>query len=407
MQTIELLPFQTTKKGSTDKELETAVMIEPLFWACVALVAYVYAGYPLLLALGHRLRSPRSIPDAGGTPKVTLIVSAFNEADCIAAKLDNTLGLDYPREQLEIIVVSDASEDGTDEIVETYANRGVSLVRMSQRGGKTLGLNAGVAASNGDVIVFSDANALYRADAIRRLVAPFAASDVGAVIGESTYNEANTESGRSESLYWRYETWIKALESWRGSVVGGDGAIYSVRRALYKPMGARALSDFVNPLQVVMAGYRCIYEPRALSYEEAASDFGREYRRKVRIVNRAWRAMWSMRAMLNPFAYGAFAFKLWSHKVLRWCVPAFLVAILVLNALLLGARPIYWLALVTQLAFYGLALAGFLLRNRDKQPSLLRVPFYFCVVNFAAGVALLEALGGKSYTTWTTSRAGT
>jgi cellulose synthase/poly-beta-1,6-N-acetylglucosamine synthase-like glycosyltransferase len=303
--------------------------------------------------------------------------------------------------------VSDASEDGTDEIVETYANRGVRLVRMAQRGGKTLGLNAGVAASNGDVIVFSDANALYRVDAIRRLVAPFAASDVGAVIGESTYNEASTESGRSESLYWRYETWIKALESWRGSVVGGDGAIYSARRALYKPMGERALSDFVNPLQVVMAGYRCIYEPRALSYEEAASDFGREYRRKVRIVNRAWRAMWSMRAMLNPFAYGAFALKLWSHKVLRWCVPAFLVAILVLNALLLGTRPIYWLALVAQLAFYGLALAGFLLRNRDKQPSLLRVPFYFCVVNFAAGVGLLEALGGKSYTTWTTSRAGT
>jgi cellulose synthase/poly-beta-1,6-N-acetylglucosamine synthase-like glycosyltransferase len=395
------------KKDSADKELETAVMIELSFWICVALVVYVYAGYPLLLAAWQRLRPARAVPDGGATPKVTLIISAFNEADCIAAKLDNTLGLDYPRDRLEVIVVSDASDDGTDEIVNGYAGRGVHLLRMPKRGGKTLGLNAGVAASTGDVVVFSDANALYRVDAIRRLVAPFAATDVGAVIGESTYTEASTESGRSESLYWRYETWIKALESWRGSVVGGDGAIYSVRRTLYKPMGERALSDFVNPLQVVMAGFRCIYEPRALSYEEAASDFGREYRRKVRIVNRAWRAMWSMRAMLNPFEYGTFAFKLWSHKVLRWCVPAFLVAILVLNVALLGTRPIYTLGLIAQIAFYALGIAGYVLRDRDQQPSYVRVPFYFCVVNVAAGVALFEALGGKSYTTWTTSRAGT
>jgi cellulose synthase/poly-beta-1,6-N-acetylglucosamine synthase-like glycosyltransferase len=380
-------------------------MIEVLFWGCALLVVYVYAGYPLvLLAVNSRSASqpPRSTEEPA---RVTLIVSAFNEADCIGAKLDNTLALDYPRQQLDVVVVSDASDDGTDEVVRLYEPQGVRLLRMPQRGGKTLGLNAGVAAAEGDIVVFSDANALYQADAIRRLVAPFAATGIGAVIGESTYVEPDSASGQSESLYWRYETFIKELESRGGSVVGGDGAIYAVRRSLYRPMAADALSDFVNPLQVVASGFRCVYEPRAISFEEAASNFSREYRRKVRIVNRAWRALWSMRAMLNPWSHGSFAFKLWSHKVLRWCVPVFLCAILLLNFALIREHPIYVATLLVQILFYALAMAGFVVRRRDSQPTLIRIPFYFCVVNVAAAVALVELLGGRSYTTWTTSRA--
>jgi len=385
--------------------MTSPVMMELLFWGLALLVVYVYAGYPLvLLALRSRPASQlaRGPEEA---PRVTLIVSAFNEADCVAAKLDNTLALDYPRQCLDVIVVSDASEDGTDEIVQGYEAKGVRLLRMQQRGGKTLGLNAGVAASQGDIVVFSDANAMYKADAIQRLVAPFAAADIGAVIGESTYTEPDSASGESESLYWRYETWIKELETRSGSVVGGDGAIYAVRRSLYRPMTANALSDFVNPLQVVASGFHCVYERRAISFEEAASDFSREYRRKVRIVNRAWRALWSMRAMLNPFSHGSFAFKLWSHKVLRWCVPVFLGAILLLNLALVREHPIYGATLLAQVLFYALAVAGFVVRRRESQPAFVRIPFYFCVVNFAAAVGLVELLGGRSYTTWTTSRA--
>lgn len=378
---------------------------ELAFWILVLLVLYVYAGYPLLLTIVNRSAEPD--PAVSGTPpKVTFLISAFNEADCIAEKIDNTLALDYPKDRIEIILISDASDDGTDDIVRGYADRGVRLLRMEQRGGKTLGLNAAVARSSGDVIVFSDANAMYRPDAVRRLVAPFANARIGAVIGESTYVEAASESGRSESLYWSYETSIKTLESRGGSVVGGDGAIYSVRRALYKPMAADALSDFVNPISVVRAGYRCIYEPRAVSYEETAKDFSREYRRKVRIVNRAWRALWSLREMLNPMRYGTFALKLWSHKVLRWWVPAGLVGILLLNIALADRGWLYQVGLALQVAFYLLAAVGYALRNRDKQPVFVRIPFYFCLVNVAAGVGLIQAMGGKSYTTWTTSRAG-
>ena len=385
------------------------MIIEIVFWFLVLLVLYVYGGYPLALAVTTARRSPaqRALPPASDLmPSATLLISAYNEADCIAEKIENTLTLDYPRDRLEVIVISDASDDGTDEIVQRFGGRGVRLLRMPNRGGKTLGLNAGVAQSNGEILIFSDANALYRADAIRRLVAPFADSQIGAVIGESTYSEPDSESGRSESLYWRYETWIKVLESRSGSVVGGDGAIYAVRRELYTPMAADALSDFVNPLQVVKAGSRCVYEPRAISHEQAAADFGREYRRKVRIVNRAWRALWSMREMLNPLKYGAFAWKIWSHKVLRWWIPAAVLLIFALNIVLLDRRDIYWLGLALQCVFYVLAAGGFLIHRRRWQPSLLRIPFYFCLVNVAAGVGLLQALGGKSYTTWTTSRAG-
>ena len=207
---------------------------------------------------------------------------------------------------------------------------------MPERGGKTLGLNAAVAAATGEIVVFSDANAMYGRDVIRKLVRNFADPAVGAVVGESTYVDPEVESERSEGLYWRYETAIKRLESEVGSVVGGDGAIYAVRRALYEPMRADALSDFVNPLQVVRGGHRCVYEPAARSYERAADDFGKEFRRKVRIVNRAWRALWRLRGLLNPLRHGLFAWQLLSHKLLRWLVPVQLAALLAVNVAIAG-----------------------------------------------------------------------
>lgn len=374
------------------------------FWCLVAVVFYVYAGYPLiLLMVTRRVDTP-----AGGhhehLPTVTLLISAFNEEACIAQRLDNCLELDYPTDLLEVIVVSDASSDATDEIVARYADKGVKLLRMEQRGGKTLGLNAGVSNARGDMVVFSDANAMYRPDAVRALVARFADSEIGAVIGESSYVEPDSDAGRSESLYWRYETAVKLLESRQGSVVGGDGAIYAVRRSLYTPMSAESLSDLVNPLQVVQKGYRCVYEPKALSYEQTAGEFFKEYRRKVRIVNRAWRALMSMKGLLNPFRFGVFSWQVISHKLLRWLVPVFLVAIFVVNGLLLGEHPLYWFTFAVQLLFYGLAIAGALLRGRHSLAMPLYIPYYFCLVNIASARGIFEAYRGKTYTTWSTAR---
>lgn len=375
------------------------------FWIVAGLVIYVYGGYPLLLALVAALGGARPAFRGDSAPAVTLLISAFNEADVIARKIENSLGLDYPGDRLQIIVISDASDDGTDDIATSYAGRGVELLRMPERGGKTLGLNAAMERATGDVVVFSDANALYRSDAIRALVRHFADERVGAVVGESTYEASDAGADRSESSYWRYETAIKRLETRVGSVVGGDGAIYAIRKACYRPMAADALSDFVNPLQIVRQGLRCVYDPEALSVEEAAGSFSGEFRRKVRIVNRAWRGMLSMRTLLNPFRYGFFAVELISHKLLRWLMPFFLLIAFVLNLVLFGVHPVYQGTLAAQLVFYSLAAIGPLLGKRRNLPALVYVPFYFCLVNIASAKGILQAHRGKTYTTWSTARA--
>ena len=379
--------------------------MEFAFWLLAAVVVFVYFGYPAMLWLLTRGGGGAGGVEVEAWPSVTLLISAYNEEDCIADKLDNSLALDYPEDRLDIVVISDGSEDRTDEIVQGYSDRGVRLLRLEGRGGKTLGLNAGVGESSSDVVVFSDANAMYRPDAIRALVSPLADDSTGAVIGEQAYESPDSEAGKSESLYWRYETAIKEFESRKGSVVGGDGAIYAVRRSLFRPMRADALSDFVNPLQVVKSGYRVVYNRSALAYEETAGSYGKEFRRKVRIVNRAWRAVWSMSEMLNPLRHGTFALKLWSHKVLRWLVPFFLGALLLINIALLDRSPLYTITLLAQIAFYGLAALGALFRDRASLPSFLYIPYYFCLVNLASAKGILDAFRGETYTTWSTARS--
>jgi cellulose synthase/poly-beta-1,6-N-acetylglucosamine synthase-like glycosyltransferase len=378
--------------------------LEITFWILASLVLYVYAGYPLLLWALRAVLGVRPVACGTSEPAVTLIISAFNEVDVIRLKLQNSLALEYPADKLEIVVVSDASDDGTDEAVQRCDDARVRLLRMPERGGKTVGLNAAAQMARGEILIFSDANAMYCADAVRSLVRNFDDPEVGAAVGESSYIDSANSAEKSESAYWRYETAIKRLETQLGSVVGGDGAIYAVRKECYRPMAADALSDFVNPLQVVEQGRRCVYEPDALSVEEAAGSFDREFRRKVRIVNRAWRAMMSMKSMLNPFRYGLFAWALVSHKVLRWLVPMFLVVMVAINLALLGQHPVYTVTLIGQLLFYGLGAVGALARRQSNLSLPLYIPFYFCLVNIASLRGIIESYRGKTYATWSPAR---
>lgn len=384
-----------------------------VLWVALALLAWVYLGYPLTLCLLKWAGVGRPAQTGPLEPPVTLIISAYNEAQVIEAKLLNCRELDYPSDRLEILLVSDASNDGTDDLIRR-AGPPFRLLAMATRGGKTLGLNTALAQASGDLVVFSDANALYQPDAVRQLVRYFADPEVGAVTGESRYvlgsNDASTVS---ETTYWSYELWIKGLESHLGSLVGGDGAIYAIRRDLYRELAPGDLSDFVNPLQIVAQGYRNVYAPEAISWEGGAESYNAEFRRKVRIVNRAWRGTFKMRQLLNPLRSGYFACQLLSHKVLRWLVPFWLLLALTANGALVAlappAAPVYGVLLAGQLLFYALALLGWLAASRPPSAlgrlgPVLSVPYYFCLVNLASGVALVEIFRGKEYRTWASSR---
>ncbi len=371
---------------------------------CAAVIGYVLVGYPLLLRAIVRVRGARAVTRAAITPPVSLVISAFNEADVIAAKLDNALALDYPKDLIEIVVISDASDDGTDTIVQRYADRGVVLRRQHARRGKTAGLNATVPLLTGDIVVFSDANAMYQPDAIRMLVRNFADPAVGCVTGEARYEgDADGAADEGEGAYWNYEMQLKRLETAVGSSVGGDGAIYAIRKPLWQTLPEDGINDFLNPLQIVAAGWRGVYEPEAICYEEAAGDTSKEYRRRVRIISRSWRAIWLAADVLKPWKVGFFALSVFSHKVLRWFSGVFLLGATVaglglLLPPLLTARPWVWAVLA------GAVLAAMALPASRR---ILQIAWYFGILNFASIVGLIKGSLGSTSGVWSTPRQAT
>lgn len=381
-------------------------MLLLLFWLCAALILWVYAGYPLFLLLITRWSNGRPVRHGAIAPPVTLIISAYNEGKIIRKKLENSLALDYPRDRLEIMVISDCSDDETDAIVKADAGRGVRLLRMRERGGKTVGLNFAVPQAGGDIVIFSDANALYHRMVVRNIVRNFADETVGCVTGESRYevDEDAADSTESENLYWRYELALKRMETKIGSLVGGDGAIYAIRKKLFRPMRAEDLSDFVNPLQIVAQGYRNVYEPEAISFEGGAESFDKEFRRKVRIVNRAWRGLWRVKQVLNPFRFGFYTLQVISHKLLRWLIPVFMAGAFFANIFLLKHGKFYQALLASQITFYAFAAVGWLESPRPSLSRLFYVPYYFCLVNYASLLGIISNYRGQKFAVWNTVR---
>jgi len=318
----------------------------------VLLLGYVVVGYPLLLRVLVAVRGPRRVHQADITPALSFVISAYNEADVIREKLENALGLDYPADRREIVVISDCSDDGTDDIVREFSGRGVRLIRQDERKGKTAGLNLAVPLLTGDIVVFSDANAIYNVNALRMLVRNFADEHVGYVTGEARYQLGGAAAADAgERAYWSYEIELKRLETQLGSMVGGDGAIYAIRRPLWRTLPQDAINDFLNPLQIVEAGWRGVYEPQAICYEETSGRFRSEYKRRVRIVSRSWRAVFQAPGVLNPFRVGLFSWCLFSHKLLRWNAGLFAAAAAVAAATLSVESILWWPA--QALALFG------------------------------------------------------
>jgi len=376
-------------------------LLQALFWISATLVGYVYLGYPLFLGILARLAPRHHRFDESFRPSVSLLISAYNESAVIRQKIENSLQLNYPKQLFEIVVVSDCSNDGTDGIVSEYSNQSVRLVRQNVRLGKASGLNLAVPQARGEIIVFSDANAMYQPDVIEKFVRHFADQKIGYVVGNARYFESarDSQSSQSEGLYWKLETWLKRKESEFESVVGGDGAIYAIRRELYSPLRATDINDFLNPLQIIVRGYRGLFDPEVVCYEATADTFAQEFRRKVRIVSRALNAVLRAAEALNPFRNLRHWWLLVSHKILRWFAPFFLIGTF-LTALVLVSIPFFRWVLLAQVLFYLLAIVGWLLQNNPSSPKLLSTTFYFCVVNLASLLGCIKCLRGDLSGTW-------
>ena len=382
--------------------------VEAAFWSSVAMLAYAYAGFPVLVGLVGLWRRREVFKDSE-TPTVSVIIAAYNEQAVIAERLENILASEYPSARLEVIVADDGSSDRTAEIVNRYRDRGVRLLSFPRRG-KIPALNDAVAHAKGEILVFSDANIQCRRTALAAMMQNFADPRVGGVAGHTTYLvTAQTESsGDGERLYWQYDTWLKQLESQTGSVVSAHGGLYAIRRRLYRTVtDASVTDDFAISTAVIEQGYRLVFEPGARAYEHTTADARRELRRRVRLMTRGLRGVSLRRHLLNPFRYGFYAVWLLSHKVLRRLAPVWLVVIALATAVLAGTgSPFFIAAGVAQAAFYGLAIAGGLLRRRNVgRLKPLCVPFYYCMANAASALALWHFLRGTRISLWQPQRS--
>ena len=382
------------------------LFLELVLAASILGLFYTYFGYPALLYALSRggAQTPRSAIADADLPSVTVITAAFNEAAVIAETIENKLAADYPAAKLNMIVVSDESTDGTDDIVtgliETHPGR-LELIRQDPRQGKTAGLNLAVARATGDILVFSDANSIYEPQAIRQLVASFADPTVGYVTGKMIYTNADGSlTGDGCTTYMRFENALRSWETVFGSVIGVDGGIDAARRELYRPMNADQLPDFVLPLRIVEQGYRVAYQDSAVLRESALTDAGREYRMRVRVTLRALWALYDLRVLFNPLRDAGFSWQLFSHKFLRYTafVPQFLA--FVSNALLLGEGMLFGGLFLGQLFFYSLALVGYAASRSNISVPLVGAFYYISLLNLACAHASTRFLKGEKQVLW-------
>lgn len=375
-------------------------MSQWIFILSVAGLFYVYFGYPLLVMLLASFR-PRLVNKGDHLPKVTVLIAAFNEADVISATVQNKLGLDYPGDLLEIIVVSDGSDDGTDDIVHSVTDPRVKLLRQQPRAGKTSALNKAVKEAAGEILVFSDANSLYDQNALRGLVANFSDDTVGYVTGKMIYTDADgNPAGDGCSAYMKYENRLRVAESAIGSIVGVDGGIDAMRKSLYKSMNADQLPDFVQPLKVVEQKYRVVYEPEALLKEQSLNNADDEYRMRVRVSLRAFWALFEMRKLLLMRDNVLFSWQLWSHKALRYLAFIMLIALFISNLFIMEKSFFYGVVFILQLAFYCVAFfAHKIIKNKLLTRTVTFVR-YFALLNLACAHAFTKFIRGKKQVLW-------
>ncbi len=368
-------------------------------------------GYPILMWVISAIKVPSvsktpiaEITSKSELPRISFILSAYNEEAVMEEKLINTLSLNYPHEKLDVMVLSDASSDQTDMIARGYADRGIRLMRSESRVGKSENLTRFVPESLGSILVFTDANSIYHADAILRLVSHFDDPEVGYVVGAQRYAARRDNADHdSENQYWELELKLKEWESNVSSVVGADGAIFAMRKTLFEPLSASDINDFLGPLKIVHQGKRGVFDPQAVCYESSVSSMQRNFFRKVRIITRSLQAVGKVPGVLFPWRTGWFAVQVWFHKVLRWFSPVFLILLLI-GAGLDISQGGFQGKLVFIAFFIWLAVATLYLIPAFRKQSVVSSACYALVINIAALIGIFLAFTGRSINTWKPDR---
>jgi len=381
-----------------------------IFYLFLFLIFYTYIGYPVLIAIVSRFhKGDRHLFNEMDekrclSPLCTVIIPAYNEEESIAQKLEEVLAFDYPKDKLEIIVVSDCSSDGTDRIVRGFESRGVRLLRMEKRGGKIAGYKAAVALAKGEILVFSDATSRLEPQGLKLLVSKFSDPSVGVAAGLLEYiDPKKADIAKGEQTYWSYEGRIKDWEEQIFSLTSVSGTFYGVRKELFPlEMADDLADDLIVVLNCVKCGKRVVLEKRAVCREYAIHADKAEINKRSRITVQNLRGLFSMPQMMNPFRHGWYAVLIISHKLLRALVPVFLIGVLISNIFIVEKWWVFRVALLAQVVFYMLgALASVW---QDKRPKLLNLIYYFCVSNLAILWGIIRFLRGERMATWETAR---
>jgi cellulose synthase/poly-beta-1,6-N-acetylglucosamine synthase-like glycosyltransferase len=365
--------------------------VQIIFWLSVGIILYTMLGYPLLITLVSRVR-PRPIEKKPIRPTITLVIPAYNEERVIATKIENSLSLDYPKDKLEILVAADGSNDRTVEIASGYDE--VNVYHQPDRRGKAAAINRVMPFVNGEIVVFSDADTIFSQDTLKAIAGSFADPAVGGVAGEKRV------LGRGESQYWRYESYLKARESEAGSVVGAAGEVFAIRKAAFIPIDEDAIiEDFLMSMRMVEAGWRVVYEPKAVAHEDGLPNLEQDWGRRVRISAGGFQSIRRLGGLLNP-RKGLIAWEYFSHRVLRWAATPFMLPLVLILNMMLWPKRAYRLPLLLQGLFYGAALLGYFMERSGRKRGVPFTIFYFCFVNLAAIAGFFRYLTGRQTVLW-------
>jgi cellulose synthase/poly-beta-1,6-N-acetylglucosamine synthase-like glycosyltransferase len=391
--------------------------IEIIFWVLLFIVFYAYVGYGILLFVLVRIKrlfvKKKSDNNKKYEPEVTLFVAAYNEKDYVDKKVKNSFNLEYPKEKVKQVWVTDGSDDGTPDLLKKYSGKGVEVYHKPERGGKIGAMNRGMEFVKTPIVIFSDGNTMLGKESVKRIVNLFANPKVGCVSGEKRIYD-KSGAAATEGIYWKYESTLKKWDAELYSVVGAAGELFAVRTDLFEKVEQDTLlDDFIISLRIAMKGYTIQYDPEAYAIEAPSANVKEELKRKIRIAAGGIQSIIRLKGLLNIFKHGLLSFQYISHRVLRWTIAPFSLPVIFLLNLWLARHygfnnfnNIYTLLFYGQLLFYSMALLGWYLENKNIKVKLLYIPYYFLVMNYAVWMGVRRYFKGQQSVNWERAKRG-